>query len=194
LGKSKDKKQISHTMGLRLNQDTYNELERLSQEMQIKKSTLLKMALKGWTTIRSSINFENMVVIGKPMLIYLMKTLNEEQSIELADVVSGNICSIIANRILEDQKELSTEYFLKFFVSGMGMNGKGWFDKVQIQKIAEHTYRLFGTHQFGKNFSTFVFHLITNVVENFQQYMTKKDLKIQNENIISFLIFKKSVL
>ena len=152
----------SHTMGLRLDTETHNELERLSQEMNIKKSTLLKQALKKWATIRLSVNFENMIVIGKPMFSFLMNTLTNEQTIELANVISSNLCSVLAHRILEGNKDLSTEEFLEFFASGMGVNGKGWFDKIQVQKIAVHTYRLFGTHQFGRNFSSFVFQLIAN--------------------------------
>jgi len=191
MGKSEEKKRLSHTMGLRLDQETYTELEQLSQEMQIAKSTLLKKALNGWATIRLSTNFENMIVIGKPMLKYLMGILTEDQAIELTKVVSSNIYSVIANRILERQKELSVDSFLNFFASGMGMNGKGWFDKIQVQKIANHTYRLFGTHRFGKNFSSFVFHLITNIIEDIHDYETKKDLKIQNESMVSILISKK---
>ena len=188
--KNKDKTKCSHSMGLRLDQDTYLIIEKLSQELDIKKSTLLKKALKGWATIRSSVNFENMVVIGKPMLKFFMKTLEEDQAIELASIVSNNVCSMIANKILENQNVLSTDAFLNFFVSGMGNNGKGWFDKVQVQKIEENTYRLLGTHQFGKNFSIFIFHMITKMMENIGQFITKQDLNIKSDKLVSILILR----
>jgi hypothetical protein len=191
MGKSEEQTGTSHTMGLRLDDETYNELEHLSQEMHVKKSALLKTALKRWAIIRMSVNYENMTLIGKPMLKFLMENLSEKQAFEMAALIASNMCSHLANQVLKSEKDITSDSFLKHFIYGMGINGKGWFDKIQLQKISVDKYRIFGTHRFGENFSTFVFHLITNIMKDIQLYETKREMKIKNKNFLSMLIIKK---
>ena len=184
----------THTMGLRLDDDTYTELSNLSQEMQIKKSALLKKALRDWTKIRMSVNFENMVIIGKPMLKFLLENIEEEQAVEMASIISNNICSVLTNRIFNGGQDISIKNFLEFFVSGMGSNGKGWFDQIKLQEVTENKYHLFGNHQFGGKFSIFIFNLVKNILKSMKnlEYDITEDLKINNNDLISIYVSKKA--
>jgi hypothetical protein len=170
----------SNIVSLRVDKETYNKLNQISKENNLKKSELLRKSFNQWVNLKKFLMKSDSMIIGQNLLRGLLNIVEKRDIIELGK----NIGEIWINEFnihlidLEVKKDLDT--MLTNFTDGIGPNEANWFDKINYQKKDNNTIRIYGIHALNKNFSLFF--------KSFLEYLMTEQFKMvlnQDESNIS---------
>ncbi|TFG07255.1 MAG: hypothetical protein EU539_05440 [Promethearchaeota archaeon] len=154
IDKKKSSKQ-SRIMSLRMDEETYQKLSKISQENNIKKSELLRNSFNEWINIKKILLKSDSMIVGKDFLKGIFNFADEEGIINLGK----NIAEIWINEfnihLIDTQAKKDFNSMLTVFTEGIGPNEANWFDKINFRKIADNKILIYGIHSLNKNFSLF---------------------------------------
>ncbi|MFX1366703.1 MAG: hypothetical protein ACFFCE_06250 [Promethearchaeota archaeon] len=181
----KSEKKRSHTMGLRMDDDTFVLLEKFSQQMDIKKSTLLKLTFKLWTNIRLAIQEQSMILISKTLFIQLINNCPKEILLELAKMDAEKILNRLQLHLIDDGLDFSIENFIDYFTQLFSEKGVGWFNRLQYKIQSENKVIVYGNHTLNHKLSMFFRELMITLLENGFNYRIIKSPNEISDTTIS---------
>jgi len=155
---------MSKTLGIRLDEETEELLDRLTESMNMNKSQLLKTAFHEWAHIKRGIQQENMILCNRVLVQGLFNSLTEDQISPIAEAMSEHIISVIKIRQIETHTEETLEMFLQNYTTFSGREGAGWYQKIDYT-ITDDAVTIYGLHSLNKNFSTYQAQLLTRILD-----------------------------
>jgi hypothetical protein len=187
--KSSAQEGLSHTMGLRIDDLMYQKLEELSQEMNMKKSQLLKHAFMRFVNQYDSSQRENMITVEKTTFGMLLNEISSEKIIEIGNIAGEKMAGMIQMRLLQVKEELSIDKFMKrndeFFAGAFG-----WFHSIKSNIPDTNSLQIYGNHSFNRNFSIFVKELLKSLIKELFGYELDSEKSEIRINLIN-LFFKR---
>jgi len=154
VNKKKSRKQ-SRIISLRLDEKTYQKLNQISQENNIKKSELLRNSFNEWINLKKVLMKSDTMIIGKNILNGLFNFADENEIIDLGK----NIAEIWLNEfnihLIDIQAKKDLNSMLTVFTEGIGPNEANWFDKINFRKFDDDKILIYGIHSLNKKFSLF---------------------------------------
>ena len=145
----------SYIMSLRLDKETFQKLNQISQENNVKKSELLRNSFNEWINIKKVLIKSDSMIIGKNLLKKLLDYVDDKHIIDLGK----KIAEIWINEFnihlidIEAKEDLST--MLTIFTDGIGPNEANWFEKINYQKMDNGKILIYGIHTLNKKFSLY---------------------------------------
>jgi len=175
---------MSKTIGLRVDEETEEMLDSLSETMNLKKSQLLKRAFHEWVTIKQSIQRENMILCERLLLASLFKALPDDELQRIADTMSEHIISLIRIKQIENNIDETLEQFLTNFTSFNSTQHSGWFQKIDYTLDQDGKICIYGFHSLNKQFSNYVAELFTMILSKKFGYLPIGESSRVTENSI----------
>jgi hypothetical protein len=176
---------MSKTLGIRLNEETEEMLDSLSETMNLKKSQLLKRAFREWVMIKQSIQRENMILCDRLLLAFLFKTLPDDEICQIAETMSEHIISIIRIRQIERGLEETIEEFLQNFTRFNNTQHSGWFQKMDYTLYPDGKISIYGFHSLNQQYSKYASELITRIIsKKFGYEPTGESPRVTENSII----------
>ncbi len=174
----------SYIMSLRMDQDTYQKLNRISKENNIKKSELLRNSFNEWINLKKVLMKSDSMIIGKNFLKGLLNYADENELIDLGN----NIAEIWINEfnihLIDMHTKEDLDSMLTTFTDGIGPNEANWFDKINYQKKDNGTILIYGIHSLNKKFSLFFKSFLEHLMaEEFKFILIQKASNISNTTI-----------
>lgn len=175
---------MSKTIGLRVDEETEEMLDSLSETMDLKKSQLLKRAFREWVSIKQSIQRENMILCHRLLLVSLFKALPDDELQRIAETLSEHIISLIRIKQIENNIDETLEQFLTKFTSFNSTQHSGWFQKIDYTLDQDGKIRIYGFHSLNKKFSNYAAELFTMILSKKFGYLPIGESSRVTENSI----------
>jgi hypothetical protein len=176
-------KRMSKTLGIRLDEETEQMLDNLTESMSMNKSQLLKMAFHEWAHIKRAIQQENKILCDRILLSRLFSNLAEDQIPEIAEAMSEHIISIIKIRQIETNTEETLPQFLQNYTNFAGRDGAGWYHKINHTLNEDGNVTIYGLHSLNRNFSLYQSQLLSRILEKKFCYISQ-DARVTENSII----------
>jgi len=162
---------MTKLIGLRVDEETEEMLDSLSETMDLKKSQLLKRAFREWVTIKQSIQQKNMILCERLLLESLFKAAPEVELQQIAETMSEHIISLIRIKQIESNVDETLEQFLINFTRFNSMQFSGWFQKIDYTLDQDGKIRIYGFHSLNKQFSNYIAKIITIILSKKLGYL-----------------------
>jgi hypothetical protein len=173
-----------------MDDEVYQKLEKLSHEMDVKKSHLLKHAFMHWAHQRDSTQGDNMMVIGKPVFKLMLDEVKPEKIREFGRVAGENMAGRIHMWLLQKNETVSLEKFIEMnnrvFVKG----AMGWFDTISNKIFDDKTFQIYGMHSLNKKFSIFIAEMLNAVILDLFNLHLDGDRSEIRSNMINLIFIK----
>ena len=160
------KNKESYVMSIRLDKETYQRLNQISNETNIKKSKLLKSSFNEWINLKKIFLKSNSVIVGKNLLKSLFEFATLDNLKELSQTIAENWLNKINIRLIDMRIKRDLDSMLSTFSEGIGPNEANWFDEINYQTLDNGNVLIYGIHSLNKNFSIFF--------KFFLEYLMKK--------------------
>lgn len=177
---------MSKTLGIRLDEETEEMLDRLTETMNMNKSRLLKTAFHEWAHIKRAIQQENKILCDRALLSGLFSSLTEDQIPGIAEAMSEHIISIIKIRQIETSTEETLGKFLQNYTAFSGREGAGWYQKIDYTLTEDGGVTVYGLHSLNKNFSTYQSELLTRILRKKFGYAPHERRVTENSLILEY--------
>lgn len=166
---------MSKTIGIRVDEELDNELETLSETLNLKKSQLIKRAFTEWRLTREGIQGQNMMQVDSVLIAALFEKLSPEEIKQVADSLSDHVVSLIRIRQIENnrQEETVTD-FLDNFSRIISSQHFGWFTKINYS-IDEDIISIYGFHTLNTAYSRYAVELLYQILHKFYKYNLLED-------------------
>ena len=181
----------SHTMGLRLDDPLYQKLEKMSQEMNMKKSHLLKHAFMIWVNQIESVTQSNLMMVGKPTFMMMLDAVSDEKVREIGKSEGEYMVGLIQMRMLQMDEKIHIDKFIERNNRMLAKGSMGWFDTISNKKIDENTIQIYGMHSLNRKFSIFVEELFKILMNTLFKFEFDPENSNMTTNMVNF-VFKKS--
>ncbi|MFO7797415.1 MAG: hypothetical protein ACQERB_07250 [Promethearchaeati archaeon] len=144
-----------HIISLRLDEETYQTLNDISNKNNISQSLLLRDSFKKWVNIKNILIKSNSIIVGDNFLRGLFNFANDEQIINLAK----NIAEIWINEfnihLIDIEARQDLDSMLTALINGIGPNEANWFNQISYRKIKKDKILVYGIHSLSKGFSLY---------------------------------------
>jgi len=176
---------MTKLIGLRVDDETVEVLDSLSEAMDLKKSQLLKKAFHEWLTIKQSIQQENMILCERLLLAPIFKIVPDDELQQIAETMSEYIISLITIKQIENKSDNTIEQFLINFTNFNSMDCSGWFQKIDYTLDQDGKVRIYGFHSLNRQFSKYFTNVITIILsKKFGYLLIEESVKITQNSII----------
>ena len=177
------------TMGIRLDETTFEKIEKLSKSMNLNKSNLLKTAFNEWALIRESIQLDNLILINKLLFSLIINEITEEKIKNIASIMSDHVLSLIKIRQIKLQEENDLKSFLDNFVRIASKERFGWFNSIGYT-ICENKVSIYGFHSLNSKYSTYIKELLKLILKKeYDLLITKDTLQVTENTIVLEFLF-----
>ena len=177
---------MSRTIGIRVDEELEEELETLSETMNLKKSQLIKRAFQEWRRTREGIMGQNMMLMDRVLISAVFENLSHEKISLVADSLSSHVVSMIMIRQIEETRQTETvTEFLDDFTQLVGNQHLGWFTKLNYS-IDNEILSLYGFHTLNKAYSQYAVELLQQVLHKLYEFKLIKEEVTVTEN--SFIL------
>lgn len=174
----------SHTMGLRLDDEMYQQLIESAHNLNLKKSQVIKQAIHDWIMFRMDVIEENLILIEKSFLRKLLDSVDVDKIDELAEFSARNIGNKMRFKLMEHDKSISLLHFLNIFQQTVESPGFSWFNKLQYKILDDETVLLFGNHSLNERFSLYVKLLLKSImIEEFKYSLIEQKVRISENTV-----------
>ena len=175
----------SHTMGLRLDDDMYQQLIEFAHDLNLKKSQVIKKALHDWILYKMDVIEENLILVGKPFLAKVFDLISVKDIEELAEFSARNIGNNLRFRLMEHGKSISIEDFLNVFQETVGSPGFSWFTKIHYKILDDRTILVGGKHSLNERFSLYCKLFLKSLMkmEEFNYSLIEEQVRISENTI-----------
>lgn len=176
----------SHSMGLRLDSETYQEIQTLSEKFEVNKSQIIKMAIHRLHASEMNDISSQQVLFDKTTFRRVFEFLDPAQIETLAIQNAQNHIIKIRQRMMHKIQESSSygglEIFLSKFNLILSKKHLKWIESIKWQVINTHELLLFVNHDVNTNFSLFMKVLFRNILHQVFDSEIMEDKSIMAEN------------
>ena len=173
-----------HIISLRLDEETYQTLNDISNKNNISQSLLLRDSFKKWVNIKNILIKSNSIIVGDNFLRGLINFVNDKQIINLAK----NIAEIWINEfnihLIDIEARQDFDSMLTALINGIGPNEANWFNQISYRKIEKDKILVYGIHSLSKGFSLYFKTFLEYVMnKEFNYEIIPEESKISNSTI-----------
>ncbi len=181
---------MSKTIGIRVDDELDEQLDTLSENMNLKKSQLIKRAFNEWRRTREGIQGQNMMLVDSVLIGALFEKLSHEEIKAVADSISDHVVSLIRIRQIEnDRQEETVEHFLEHFARLISSQHFGWFSKINYSFDKTGSVSIYGFHTLNTEYSQYAVELLHQVLHKFFNYSLDVEKVTVTDN--SFILLMK---
>jgi len=182
---------MSKTIGIRVDAELDEQLESLSESMNLKKSQLIKKAFNEWSKTREGIQGQNMMLVDSVLLASVFEKLSPEEIQKVAESISDHVVSLIRIRQIERHRQMETpEEFLNNFTALISSQHFGWFTKIDFSIDDREMISIYGFHTLNLQYSQYAVELVQQVLRKLFRYKLIEDQVTVTEN--SFILLLES--
>jgi len=172
--KNGDKK--SHILGIRIDSETLKEIETEAKNLNIKKSSLVKQAIKQWFYLFDPVEKADRMMIYKNVMEFCMNYLDESSMKELSQIIVKNTFrhkppNLVKKELMEAYRNLEPKDFHEIindvFLHRRGI-AFGWYRETYLKYDPhEKMYYVEFNHRISKEFSKFLFINSKDLLESY---------------------------
>jgi len=170
-------------VGIRLDETTFENIEKLSKSMNLDKSNLLKTAFNEWVLIKEAVQLDNLILINKLLFSLIIKEVTEEKIKDIASIMSDYVLSLIKIRQIKLQEENDLKSFLDNFTRIASKERFWWFNSIGYT-ISDNKVSIYGFHSLNSNYSTYIKELLKLMLKKEYDLLLIKDSLQVTENTI----------
>lgn len=173
---SKNGNDKSHILGIRIDNETLNEIEREAKNLNIKKSSLVKQAIKQFFYLLDPVEKADRMMIYKNVLEFCLNYLDEEAMHELSQLIVKNSFrhkppNLVKKELMEAYRILEPEKFNEIindvFLHRRGI-AFGWYRETYLKYNSQDgTYYVEFNHRISEQFSKFLFINSKDLLESY---------------------------
>ncbi|MFX0101080.1 MAG: hypothetical protein ACFFCS_16010, partial [Candidatus Hodarchaeota archaeon] len=160
-----DKAEKTKSVGLRLDEDMYNTLEELAEELNLNKTQVLLRAFNHFLMHNNTNLMSNSMVVSKKLFSEMITKLADETVKELA--IDAGVS--LANRFKLDMHKTSNgdskEEMIKELLDYFETQGFNWFTETGSFLLENGRYKLQILHEFNEKMSLFFMVLFSEVMK-----------------------------
>jgi len=173
-----------HIISLRLDEETYQTLNDISNKNNISQSLLLRDSFKKWVNIKNILMKSDSIIVGDNFLRGLINFVNDKQIINLAK----NIAEIWINEfnihLIDIEARQDFDSMLTALINGIGPNEANWFNQISYRKIKKDKILVYGIHSLSKGFSLYFKTFLEYVMnKEFNYKIIPEESKISDSTI-----------
>lgn len=183
----------SHSMGLRLDKITYNEVQELSEIKGMKKSQVIKMAIHRMYGSEKTDSADRMIVIAKSTFRKIFATLDSEEVEALALHNAQNNIIKIRQRVMQDIEDPSFkvqfDVFIHKFSTVLSKKHWQWVEDITTQSLDNREVVMFITHAINAQFSHFIKIVLKTILSTLfnTEIIEEKSIMAENQVELHFL-------
>ena len=173
---NKNKDKPYPILGIRIDRETLNEIETEAKNLNIKKSALVKQAIKQWFYLFDPVEKADRMMIYKNVMKFCMNYLDEDAMHELSQIIVKNSFrhkppNLVKKELMEAYKNLEPQEFNEkindVFLHRRGI-AFGWYRESYLKYDShEKTYYVEFKHRISKQFSKFLFINSQDLLESY---------------------------
>jgi hypothetical protein len=172
----------THSVGLRIDDDTFNKLEELADELNLSKTQVFLRSFTDYFMHHHTNIMSNCMVVPKKLFSEMIQKLPKESVRELA--IDAGIS--LANRFKLDihklSSEMSKEELIKYLLDYFEFRGFNWFSETHSFLTEDGTYKLQILHDFNEIMSFYSMIFISEAVKEAFNLQFKES-KLSDETI-----------
>ena len=163
-------------LGIRIDSETLDEIETTAKKLSIKKSALVKQAIKQFFYLLDPVEKADRMMIYKNVLEFCLNYLDEEAMHELSQLIVKNSFrhkppNLVKKELMEAYKKLDPKEFNEIindvFLHRRGI-AFGWYREAYLKYDPhEKTYYVEFNHRISKQFSKFLFINSKDLLESY---------------------------
>ena len=163
-------------LGIRIDNETLKEIETEAENLKIKKSALVKQAIKQWFYLMDPVEKADRMMIYKNVMEFCMDYLDESAMHELSQIIVKNSFrhkppNLVKKELMEAYKNLEPQEFNEkindVFLHRRGI-AFGWYRESYLKYDShEKTYYVEFKHRISKQFSKFLFINSQDLLESY---------------------------
>ena len=183
-----------HSMGLRLDGNTYHQVQELSDLLGLKKSQIIKMGIRRLYANEKNNITERIIIFDKSTFRKICELLSPKEIEDLAKFNAQQYIIKIRRRILQNGnnniEKIKLEQFLSMFTMILGRKHWNWAENMTWQFVQDEELLFFINHDINSNFSLFM-KIILKIILNqiFKtQLINEKTILAENQLELHFKI------
>ena len=163
-------------LGIRIDEETLNEIETEAKNLKIKKSALVKQAIKQWFYLIDPVEKAERMMIYKNVMEFCMNYLDESAMHELSQIIVKNSFrhkppNRVKKELMDAYRNLEPKEFHEIindvFLHRRGI-AFGWYRESYLKyNSQEGTYYVEFKHRISKKFSKFLFINSKDLLESY---------------------------
>lgn len=173
-----------HIISLRLDEETYQTLNYISNKNNISQSLLLRDSFKKWVNIKNILMKSDSIIVGDNFLRGLINFANDKQIIDLAEYIAEIWINEFNIHLIDIEARQDLDSMLTALINGIGPNEANWFNEISFRKINKNKILIYGIHSLSKGFSLYFKTFIEYVMnKEFNTRIIPTESKISNSTI-----------
>ncbi|UYP46662.1 hypothetical protein NEF87_002947 [Candidatus Lokiarchaeum ossiferum] len=187
----------SHSMGLRLDSETYQEIETLSKKFEVNKSQIIKMAIHRFHASEMNDFSSQQVLFDKTTFRRVFEFLEPAQIESLGIQNAQNHIIKIRKRLMQKIQKSGSDGGLEIFLSKFNLilskKHLKWIESIKWQFLTTHELLLFINHDINTNFSLFMKVLFKHILHQVfsSEIMEDKSIMAENQLELHFKLSEK---
>jgi len=173
-----------HIISLRLDEETYQTLNDISNKNNISQSLLLRDSFKKWVNIKNILMKSDSIIVGDNFLRGLISFADDKQIINLAEHIAEIWINEFNIHLIDREARQDLDSMLTTLINGIGPNEANWFNQINFRKIKKNRILIYGIHSLSKGFSLYFKTFIEYVMnKEFNTKIIPAESKISNSTI-----------
>ncbi len=183
-----------HSMGLRLDGNTYRQVQELSDLLGVKKSQIIKMGIRRLYANEKNNIAEKIIIFDKSTFRKICELISLKEIEDLAEHNAQQYIIKIRQKILQDGNKnlenIKLGDFLSIFTMILGRKYWKWVENMTWQFIQDDELLLFINHDINSNFSLFMKILLKIILNQIfeTQLIDEKTILAENQLELHFKI------
>ncbi|TXT53201.1 MAG: hypothetical protein BAJALOKI2v1_1140004 [Promethearchaeota archaeon] len=174
----------SNIISLRVDEETYNKLNQISKENNLKRSELLRKSFNQWVNLKKFLMKSDSMIIGQNFLRGLFDIADEQGIIELGKKIGEIWINEFNIHLIDLEVKKDLDTMLTSFTDGIGPNEANWFNKINFQEKDNDKIRVYGIHALNKGFSLFFKSFLEYLMaEQFNMVLNQDESNISDTTI-----------
>ena len=170
-------------VGLRLTQETIEQLEVIAHKNNQSVNSIAKNAILEWLEIFSRTRHQGMMILGKPLISSLLDLVDNNKLKEFAKLTADKKVDFFHFIIGKHPSENTLDDFIKFTPKILGDKGLMWFDHIEVPKENNSVY-FKGVHSLGAKWSQFLIFFFNHIMEQyFNMKLNEENLKFSENSL-----------
>lgn len=180
-------KQMSKTIGIRLDEKIDEQIDEMAKSMNINKSQLMRRAFTEWARMREGVAKDQMMINDIILISSLFEFVKDDNITEIAERIANHTVSKIkVMRLERGFTDESVDSFLVNFTRMVGPDHFGWYTKFDYSVSDDEKITIYGFHSINHLYSRYSVEFVSNVINKLGGYHIIEDSISLTENSFIF--------
>jgi hypothetical protein len=136
----------SHSISLRLDDETYKKLKLISGKNNITQSRVLRNSFNEWVKLKNILMKSDSLIIGVNFLKGLLNLANDKELIDFGKYIAKIWINEFNIHLIDMKVREDLDSMLTTLIEGIGPNEANWFSKLNFRRIDKNRILVYGLH------------------------------------------------